>query len=84
MLKAFCKGIRLTQARNFTALCWAIFSKRTTVLSELARCFIRPRRHIHRLKGIWLFVSNLHFSFQAAAKPIHKSSSWRWVTYAKR
>ena len=70
----FCKGIRLTQARNFAALCWAIFRKRTTVLSELARCFVRPRRHIHRLKRIWRFVSNLHFNFRAAAKPIHKSS----------
>ena len=38
----FCKGFRATQRRNFSLLCWALFRKRTTVLSELARCFSRP------------------------------------------
>ena len=62
----FCKGFRATQRRNFSLLCWAIFRKRTTVLSELARCFSRPRRHIHRLKRLWRFVSNAPFDFRAA------------------
>ena len=62
----FCKGFRATQRRNFSLLCWAIFRKRTTVLSELARCFSRPRRHIHRLKRLWRFLSNPRFNFQAA------------------
>jgi len=61
----FCNGFRVTQVRNFTLLCWAIFRKRTTVLSELARCFRHPRRHIHRLKRLWRFVSNPRFNFQA-------------------
>lgn len=66
----FCKGFRITQLRNFTLLCWAIFRKRTAVLSELARCFSRPRRHIHRLKRIWRFVSNPRFDFQAVMDAI--------------
>ena len=66
----FCKGFRATQRRNFSLLCWAIFRKRTTVLSELARCFSRPRRHIHRLKRIWRFLSNRRFNFQAAMDAI--------------
>ena len=78
----FCKGIRLTQARNFAALCWAIFRKRTTVLSELARCFVRPRRHIHRLKRIWRFVSNLRFNFQAVMDAIclHNLAMVLWAS----
>ena len=66
----FCKGFRATQRRNFSLLCWATFRKRTTVLSELARCFSRPRRHIHRLKRIWRFLSNRRFNFQAAMDAI--------------
>ena len=66
----FCKGFCVTQQRNFTRLCWAIFRKRTTVLSELARCFRRPRRHIHRFKRIWRFISNSRFNFQAVMDAI--------------
>ena len=66
----FCKGFRITQVRNFTRLCWAIFRKRTTVLCELARCFHRPRRHIHRLKPIRRFVSNSRFNFQVVMDAI--------------
>jgi len=66
----FCKGLRATQVRNFMFVCWAIFRKRTTVLSELARCFSQPRRHIHRLKRIWRFVSNPRFNFQAVMDAI--------------
>jgi len=61
---------------------WAIFRKRTTVLSELARCFVRPRRHIHRLKRIWRFVSNLRFNFQAVMDAIclHNLAMVLWAS----
>ena len=61
----FCKGFRITQVRNFARLCWAIFLRRTTVISELARAFKRPRRHSYRLKRMWRFLSNPRFNFQA-------------------
>ncbi|MCD6351834.1 MAG: hypothetical protein J7M26_06930, partial [Armatimonadetes bacterium] len=66
----FCKGFRSAQVRNFVLIGWAIFRKRATVLCELARCFHRPRRHIHRLKRLWRFVSNPRFNFQAVMDAI--------------
>ena len=82
MLETFAKASASPKPRNFAALCWAIFRKRTTVLSELARCFVRPRRHIHRLKRIWQFVSNLRFNFQAVMDAIclHNLAMALWAS----
>ena len=66
----FCQGLRVTQATNFTALCYALWLARTCILSRLANVISGPQRHAHRLKRLWRLVNNPSFPAHAVMDAI--------------
>ena len=66
----FCQGLRITQATNFTALCYALWLVRTCILSRLANVISGPQRHAHRLKRLWRLVNNPSFPAHAVMDAI--------------
>ncbi|MCX7597477.1 MAG: transposase [Armatimonadetes bacterium] len=62
--RRFCGGVRVTQVDNFVRLCTALWLTRSLVLSQLALVMEGPKRHAHRLKRLFRFLSNPRFPAQ--------------------